>query len=125
MKNDINHMLDIPLTGGSLETADAVARTAHIWIRSVCLNELHGKDERSALAGGLVAGLCENLSLNPRIGELVAYVYSLLSNEGSEALDMSRRMLDQPVATPLRRAYERGRSEATGIVEMLAFHDHE
>jgi len=28
----------------SLETADAVARAAHIWIRSFCLNELQGGD---------------------------------------------------------------------------------
>jgi len=34
-------------------------------------------------------------------------------------------MLDQPVPTPLRQAYDRGRSEAAGIVEMLTFHDHE
>ena len=61
---------------------------------------------------------------NPRVRELVAYVYTLLSDEGGQALAVSRMMLDQPVPAPLRRAYERGRSEATGIVEMLAFHDH-
>jgi hypothetical protein len=125
MKSNLGHKFDFSLAAGSLETADAVARAAHIWIRSICLNELQGEDERYALAGGLVAGLCERLALNPRVGELVAYVYSLLSDEGGQALAVSRRMLDQPVATPLRRAYERGRSEATGIVEMLTFHDHE
>jgi hypothetical protein len=124
MKNNINHKPDLSLAVDSLETADAVARTAHIWIRSVCLNEMQGEDERYALAGGLVAGLCESLALNSRVRELVAYVYTLLSDEGGQALAVSRMMLDQPVPAPLRRSYERGRSEATGIVEMLAFHDH-
>jgi hypothetical protein len=83
------------------------------------------EDERYALAGGLIAGLCERLALNPRIRELVAYVYTLLDDEGGQALAVSRMMLDQPVPPPLRHAYDRGRSEAAGIVEMLAFHDRE
>jgi hypothetical protein len=124
MRNNINHKSDRSLAVDSLETADAVARTAHIWIRSICLNEMQGEGERYALAGGLVAGLCECLALNPRVRELVAYVYTLLSDEGGQALAVSRMMLDRPVPAPLRHAYERGRSEATGIVEMLAFHDH-
>jgi len=107
----------------SLETADAVARAAHIWIRSFCLNELQGGDERQAIAGGLVAGLCQRLDLNPRVRELVAYVYSLLDNEGSQALAVSRMMLDQPILAAKRHAYERGRVEAAGIVETLAYHD--
>ncbi|MGI9270595.1 MAG: hypothetical protein ACR2QT_02375 [Woeseiaceae bacterium] len=125
MKNDVDHELVFPSAVGSLETADAVARTAHVWIRSIYLNETLGEDERYALAGGLVAGLCERLALNPRVHELIAYVYTLLSDEGGQALAISRMMLNQPVPAPLRRAYERGRSEATGIVEMLAFHGHE
>jgi hypothetical protein len=125
MEHDLNQKFDFSLAASSLDTADAVARTAHIWIRSICLNELQDEDERYALAGGLVAGLCERLALNPRVSELVAYVYTLLSDEGGQALAVSRMMLDQPLPAPLRRAYERGRSEATGIVEMLAFHDHE
>ena len=114
---------DISAEGDSLATADAVARAAHIWIRSLCLNELQERDERLALAGGLVAGLCERLALNPRVRELVAYVYTLLDNEGSQALAVSRMMLNQPVPLSNRHAYERGRSEAAGIVEMLAYHD--
>ena len=85
-----------------LETADAVARAAHIWIRSLCLNELQAEDERQAIAGGLVAGLCQRLELNPRVRELVAYVYSLLDNEGGQALAVSRLMLDQPVSASKR-----------------------
>ena len=123
MKDDINNGLDFSLADNSLETADAVARAAHIWIRSICLNETQEEDERYALAGGLVAGLCERLALNPQVRELVAYVYTLLNDEGGQALSVSRMMLDQPVPAPLRRAYQRGRSEAAGIVEMLAFHD--
>ena len=123
MKNDISNKLDFVLEDGSLETADAVARAAHIWIRSICPNEMQGADERYALAGGLVVGLCERLELDPRIRELVAYAYTLLDDEGGQALAVSRMMLDQPVPAPLRRTYQRGRSEASGIVEMLAFHD--
>ena len=123
MRNDVSDDLDFTLEDGSLETADAVARAAHIWIRSIYLNEMQEEDERNALAGGLVAGLCERLVLNPRVRELVAYVYTLLNNEGGQALALSRMMLDQPVPAPLHDAYERGRSEAAGIVEMLAFHD--
>jgi hypothetical protein len=116
---------DFSIADNSLKTADSVARAAHIWIRSICLNELQAADERYALAGGLIAGLCERLTLNPRVRELVAYVYALLDDEGGQALAVSRMMLDQPVPAPLRNAYERGRSEAAGIVEMLAFHDHQ
>ena len=106
-----------------LETADAVARAAHIWIRSLCLSEVQQEDERHALAGGLVAGLCERLALNPRVRELVAYVYLLLDNEDTQALAVSRLMLEQPVPPAKLRSYERGRSEAAGIVEMLTYHD--
>jgi len=125
MKKNFNKQPDLSLSAGSLKTADAVARAAHIWIRSICLNELQKEDERYALAGGLIAGLCERLALNPRIRELVAYVYTLLNDEGGQALTVSRMMLDQPVPLSLRRAYDRGRTEAAGIVEMLAFHDRE
>jgi hypothetical protein len=124
MKNDISNKLDFSPAETALETADSVARAAHIWIRSICLNELQAADERYALASGLIVGLCERLTLNHRIRELVAYVYALLDDEGSQALPMSRMMLGRPVPAPLRDAYERGRSEAAGIVEMLAFHDH-
>ena len=110
-------------SSASLETADSVARAAHIWIRSICLNEMQKEEERLALAGGLIAGLCERLALNPRVRELVAYVYTLLDDEGGQALTVSRVMLNQPVPAPLSHAYNRGRSEAAGIVEMLAFHD--
>jgi hypothetical protein len=123
MKNDINNRPDASPADSSLETADAVARAAHIWIRSICLNETQQEDERYALAGGLVAGLCDRLALNPQVRELVAYVYTLLNDEGGQALSVSRMMLDRPVPAPLRHAYQRGRSEAAGIVEMLAFHD--
>jgi len=124
MKNNFGNKLAFSLADDSLETADAVARAAHIWIRSICLSEMQEEDERYALAGGLVAGLCECLALNPRVRGLVAYVYTLLNDEGGQALAVSRMMLDQPVPPVLRHAYDRGRSEATGIVEMLAFHDH-
>lgn len=107
----------------SLETADAVARAAHLWIRSICLNENQRADERQALAGGLIAGLCESLAVNKQVRELVAYVYLLLDDEGSQALAMSRLLLDERIPERLREAHERGRAEATGIVEMLAFHE--
>ncbi len=106
----------------TLVTADAVARAAHLWIRSLCQSGDHDARERQSMSGGLVAGLCERLDLDPRVQELVAYVYALLNDEGSQALPISRMMLDQPVPRSQRRAYEIGRSEAAAIVEMLAYH---
>ena len=123
MISNTNSDLDVSPEDQTLETADAVARAAHIWIRSVCLNERQREEDRNALAGGLVAGLCERLSLNHRVRDLVAYVYTLLDNESSQALAVSRMMLDKPVPRNQREAYERGRSEAAGIVEMLSYHD--
>ncbi len=123
MRGDDSDDLDISSEGYSLETADAVARAAHIWIRSLWMNELQEEDERRALAGGLVAGLCERLALDPRVRDLVAYVYALLDNDGVQALAVSRMMLERPVPPSHHQAYERGRAEAVGILEMLANHD--
>ena len=116
--------MESPANHHSLETADAVARATHIWVRSLCLNEKQNAGDRLALAGGLVAGLCERLSLDNRVKELVAYVYALLDEEGNQALSVSRMMLDQPVPPSKLLAYQRGRSEAAGIIEMLAYHDN-
>jgi len=123
MNSDRIDDLDSTAVDHSLETADAVARAAHIWVRSLCLSELQEENERHALASGLVTGLCERLVLDPRVRELVTYIYALLDDEGSRALSVSRRMLDRPVPTSNRQAYEKGRSEAAGIIEMLAYHD--
>lgn len=106
----------------SLETADAVARAAHIWIRSLWQDETQADDERRALAGGLVSGLCDRLELSPRVREVVAYVYTLLDNDGDEALVVSRTMMESRTAKSLL-AFERGRSEANAILEMLAYHE--
>jgi hypothetical protein len=109
-------------TNQQLDTADAVARAAHIWIRSLCLTELHAPAERHALACGLVFGLCERLELDPRVQELVAYVFALLDDEGSQALAASRMMLARSVPSIHLHAYKKGRSEAAAIVEMLSYH---
>ena len=122
MSKNASDTHDVASNRRSLETADAVARAAHLWIRSICLNEMEDAAERQALAGGLVAGLCEYLELDPRVKELVAYVYTLLDNEGGQALSISRLMLEQPVPSVKHRAYERGKAEAAGIVEMLSYH---
>lgn len=118
---------DIPArTEGNneLDTADAVARAAHIWIRSLCLTELQAVDERYALACGLVVGLCERLQLDPRVRDLVAYVYALLDNEGTQALTTSRSMLSKSIPAEQQHAYKKGREEAAAIVEMLAYHNN-
>jgi hypothetical protein len=123
MTNDGIHELKNSAGRHSLETADAVARATHLWVRSLCMNEMQAAGERQALAGGLVAGLCERLALDPRVRELVTYVYALLDDEGSQALSVSRMMLNQPIPPAKLLAYEKGRSEAAGIIEMLAYHD--
>ncbi len=104
----------------SLETADAIARAAHIWIRSLCLTELQEPPERHAIACGLITGLCERLELDPKVQELVAYVYALIDDEGNQALATSHLMLARSVPSQHRHAYRKGRSEAVAIVEMLA-----
>jgi len=124
MRNDDDRTLIDATAADSLKTIDAVARAAHLWIRSLCLNEVQTEEERYAIASGLVAGLCEHLELNHRIQALVAYVYTLLDNEGKQALAVSRLMLDQSIPQSMRGAYTRGRAEAVGIVEMLGYHDH-
>jgi hypothetical protein len=111
-----------PLSKKSLETVDAVARAAHLWIRSLCLSESLEAGERQSIAGGLVAGLCERLELDSRVRDLVAYVYALLDDHGAQALPISRLMLENPVPRRQRSAYDRGRLEAAAIVEMLAYH---
>jgi hypothetical protein len=106
----------------SLETADAIARAAHLWIRSLCNQFDTDAAERQAIAGGLLAGLCDRLDLDPRVTDLVAYVYMLLDDQGSQALSISRIMLDNPKASRHGAAYQKGKAEAAAIVEMLAFH---
>jgi hypothetical protein len=122
MTGDADTNMNTVMEDQTLETADAIARAAHIWIRSLCLNELYEDGERQALAGGLVAGLCERLELDSRVRELVTYVYALLDDEGGQALAISRMMLHQSAPAFNRAAYEKGRSEAAGIVEMLTYH---
>ncbi len=50
MKSDENDGLDVTETRRSLETADAVARAAHMWIRSICLHEMERIHMCAALA---------------------------------------------------------------------------
>lgn len=107
----------------SLETVDAVARAAHLWIRRLCcLDPDVDAQVQQATAGGLIAGLCERLELDPRITDLVAYVYALLDDQGSQALSISKMMLERPVPEDCRRAYQQAKDEAAAIVEMLAYH---
>lgn len=120
---NVSSQLPFPPKGNpSLATADAVARAAHLWIRSLCLTDAQEAGERHSMAGGLVAGLCERLELDPRVRELVAYVYALLDDEGAQALSISKMMLYSPVPRNHRIAYNRGRDEAGAIVEMLSYH---
>ena len=74
------------------------------------------------MACGLITGLCERLELDPRVQELVAYVYALLDDEGAQSLAASRVMLHQSIRPTNLPAYKKGMSEAAAIVEMLAFH---
>jgi hypothetical protein len=123
MKRDNGKITNSPAKDDSLEIADAVARAAHLWVRSLCLSEFQTEEERLAIAGGLVTGLCKHLELDARIQELVLYVYTLLDDECNQALPISRLMLGQPIPRSTRHAYDKGESEAAGIVEMLGYHD--
>ncbi len=120
MKSDSGDDSEDLVRDCSLETADAIARAAHIWVRSLCLTELQEPPERYAIACGLITGLCERLELDPKVQELVAYVYALIDDEGNQALATSHLMLARSVPSQHRHAYRKGRSEAVAIVEMLA-----
>jgi len=122
MKSDNGKIINKPAKDDSLETVDAVARAAHLWVRSLCLSEFQTEEERHAIANGLITGLCRHLELDTRIQELVLYVYTLLDDEGNQALAISRLMLDQPIPRSTRHAYDKGKTEAVGIVEMLGYH---
>lgn len=109
----------------SLDTADAVARAAHMWIRSLCMTEMQRPDERHSMACGLIAGLCERLELDSRVRELITYIYALLDDEGARSLTSSRVMLHKSIAPSNLPAYRRGMDEAVAIVEMLLFHKND
>ena len=123
MKSDNGKITNNPAKDDLLETIDAVARAAHLWVRSLCLSEFQTEEERHAIAAGLITGLCRHLELDARIQELVLYVYTLLDDEDKQALAISRLMLNQPIAQSTRHAYDKGKTEAAGIVEMLDYHD--
>ncbi len=102
-----------------LQMIDSVARAAHLWVRSHGLDGIPDRNERRALASGLVVGLCSHLSLGSRQTEFVAYVYALLDSEGDLALPVARYMLEQPFAPANSEAFERGRSEAGEILKIV------
>jgi hypothetical protein len=103
----------------SLDSVDAVARSAYLWIRHLCLCETLPADERRALTGGLVDGLGELMKLDARAQELVAYAITLRDQEDAEALTMARQMMARPDGARLWAAFQRGRQEAYGIMQML------
>jgi len=115
--------MNLQATDGNLDTADAVARAAHLWLRGLGLNTTQDVAKRQALAGGLVAGLCDQLILNAGAKEVVAYVYALLNDEGPLALAISRRMLEPPAAIEDRKAYDRGLAEAARVIDLLLSKD--
>jgi hypothetical protein len=114
--------LDERSGNASLDTADAVARAAHMWIRSLSMTDMQRADERHSMACGLIACLCERLELDSRVQELITYVYALLDDEGVSSLAATRVMLRQSMAPSNLPAYRKGMAEAAGIVEMLIFH---
>jgi hypothetical protein len=111
--------MDQTISKEDLETIDAVARAAHLWVRTHSLDSIPDAGERRALASGLVEGLCSRLNLGSRLTEFVAYVYAILDNEGDLALPVARYMLDQPIAAANRVAFARGRAAAAEIIELV------
>jgi hypothetical protein len=103
----------------ALETVDAVARSAHLWIRWLDKLDKRPADERQALLGGLVSGLCDLMELDPGVRELAAYAAALLEQGDAEPLKRAREMVAHPDGPRLRAVYQRGRYEAHAIVLML------
>ncbi|HEX5764971.1 MAG TPA: hypothetical protein VFY27_05335 [Woeseiaceae bacterium] len=114
--------MEEPTGDDSLAIADAVARAAHIWIRSLCLNEFQEADERRSMASGLIAGLCERLDVDPRIHQLITYIYALLDNDADGSLDSTRDILQKAMAPENLSARQRGVQEAEAIVELFVYH---
>ena len=111
--------LDHSISKQDLETIDAVARAAHLWVRAHGLDGIPDPGERRALASGLVEGLCSRLNLGSRLTEFVAYVFALLDNEGDLALPVARYMLDQSIETAYREAFAKGRAGAAEIIDLV------
>lgn len=103
----------------ALETVNAVARSAHLWIRWLGGLDQLPADERQALTGGLLSGLCDLMELDPRVQELAAYAVALLEQGDAEPVESARQMMAHPDSARLRAVYQRGRYEAHGIVLML------
>jgi hypothetical protein len=111
-----------PTDDDSLAIADAVARAAHIWIRSHCLNEFQHADERRSMACGLIAGLCGRLDVDLRIQGLITYLYALLDNDADGSLALTRVIFQRAMAPENLSAYERGMRDAEAIVELFVYH---
>ena len=103
----------------ALEAVDAVARSAHLWMRWLDKLDQLPADERQALLGGLVSGLCDLMELDPGVRELAAYAVALLEQGDAEPLRRAREMVAHPDGARLRAVYQRGRYEAHAIVLML------
>ena len=106
----------------ALETVDAVARSTHLWMRWQNGLDPLPVDERQALTGGLLSGLCDLMELDPRVQELAAYAVALLEQGNAEPLKCARQMVAHPDDPRLRAVHQRGRYEAHGIVLTLKNH---
>ena len=103
-------------------TVDAASRATQLWLTQLFTSVEANDDvgQRHALAGGFIWGLCKALDLQHRTPDMVAYVYALLTHEGSRALAVSRTMLGSRVDPALKPSFLRGVERAQQLITDLS-----
>jgi hypothetical protein len=67
-----------------------------------------GLDRDDPVVRWRIAGLCERLDVDPRIHELITYIYALLDNDADGSLDSTRVILQKAMAPENLSARQRG-----------------
>lgn len=76
-----------------------------------------GLDRDDPVVRRRIAGLCERLDVDPRIHELITYIYALLDNDADGSLDSTRVILQKAMAPENLSARQTGVQEAEAIVK--------
>lgn len=108
-----------PIRAGSdLDAIDAIAQSVHLWTRC---RDCQGivRTGRQAFAGGMITGLCRHFGLDDRVRELSAYAYALLDDCGSQALPVTRLLLEPRDGEESANAWLAGDREARAMCESV------
>lgn len=105
----------------NLQQLDRVARAAHSWVRQqVMERRFHGEvlceRTRYALAGGFIRGLGQFLALDEQDIMMLAYVYSLMAEEGREPMSAVWLLLQAESDATHRHRYREGLKAARDVL---------